>query len=73
VEPAEKVYEKMLTSSCVLNKVNTVNIARCLCGVGKFDKAFQIIKETKGFVPDTSTYSKVITFPVSGDEGFLLF
>uniref|UniRef100_A0A804MEB7 Pentatricopeptide repeat-containing protein n=1 Tax=Zea mays TaxID=4577 RepID=A0A804MEB7_MAIZE len=61
---AEKVYEEMLASSCVLNKVNTANFARCLCGMGKFDKAFQIIKlmMRKGFVPDTSTYSKVITF-----------
>ncbi|OQU81837.1 hypothetical protein SORBI_3006G128400 [Sorghum bicolor] len=57
---AEKVYEEMLASSCVLNKVNTANFARCLCGMGKFDMAFQIIKVMmgKGFVPDTSTYSK---------------
>jgi pentatricopeptide repeat protein len=54
---AEKVYKEMLTSNCVLNKVNIVNFALCLCGVGKFDKAFQIIMVmmTKGFVPDTST------------------
>lgn len=63
----EKVYEEMLAASCVLNKVNTANFSRCLCGVGKFEKAFQILKEMmrKGFVPDTSTYTKVIT-PVSG-------
>jgi pentatricopeptide repeat protein len=75
---AEKVYEEMLTSSFVLNKVNTANFARCLCGVGKFDKAFQIIKVmmTKGFVPDTSTYSKVITFlcqAMKVEKAFLLF
>ncbi|PUZ47744.1 hypothetical protein GQ55_7G190800 [Panicum hallii var. hallii] len=75
---AEKVYEEMLASSCVLNKVNTANFARCLCGVGKFDKAFQIIKVMmkKGFVPDTSTYSKVITFlcqAMKVEKAFLLF
>ncbi|CAN6228636.1 unnamed protein product [Urochloa humidicola] len=75
---AEKVYEEMLASSCVLNKVNTANFARCLCGVGKFDKAFQIIKMMmkKGFVPDTSTYSKVITFlcqAMKVEKAFLLF
>ncbi|KAL6650939.1 hypothetical protein ACP70R_009864 [Stipagrostis hirtigluma subsp. patula] len=75
---AEKVYEEMLASSCVLNKVNTANFARCLCGVGKFDKAFQIIKTMmrKGFVPDTSTYSKVITFlcqAMKVEKAFLLF
>ncbi|TVU15469.1 hypothetical protein EJB05_38991, partial [Eragrostis curvula] len=75
---AEKVYEEMLASSCVLNKVNTANFARCLCGMGKFDKAFQIIKVmmTKGFVPDTSTYSKVITFlcqAMKVEKAFLLF
>ncbi|ONM16473.1 Tetratricopeptide repeat (TPR)-like superfamily protein [Zea mays] len=75
---AEKVYEEMLASSCVLNKVNTANFARCLCGMGKFDKAFQIIKlmMRKGFVPDTSTYSKVITFlceAMKVEKAFLLF
>ncbi|RLM74785.1 pentatricopeptide repeat-containing protein [Panicum miliaceum] len=75
---AEKVYEEMLASSSVLNKVNTSNFARCLCGVGKFDKAFQIIKVMmkKGFVPDTSTYSKVITFlcqAMKVEKAFLLF
>ncbi|KAL6903601.1 hypothetical protein ACP4OV_004414 [Aristida adscensionis] len=75
---AEKVYEEMLASGCVLNKVNTANFARCLCGVGKFDKAFQIIKMMmrKGFVPDTSTYSKVITFMCQAmkvEKAFLLF
>ncbi|WVZ86194.1 hypothetical protein U9M48_033019 [Paspalum notatum var. saurae] len=75
---AEKVYEEMLASNCVLNKVNTANFARCLCGAGKSDKAFQIIKVMmkKGFVPDTSTYSKVITFlcqSMKVEKAFLLF
>ncbi|XP_062184845.1 pentatricopeptide repeat-containing protein At1g06710, mitochondrial-like [Phragmites australis] len=75
---AEKLYEEMLACGCVLNKVNTANFARCLCGVGKFDKAFQIIKVMmrKGFVPDTSTYSKVITFlcqAMKVEKAFLLF
>ncbi|XP_037478265.1 pentatricopeptide repeat-containing protein At1g06710, mitochondrial-like [Triticum dicoccoides] len=75
---AEKVYEEMLVASCVLNKVNTANFARCLCGVGKFEKAFQIMKEMmrKGFVPDASTYTKVITFLCQAnrvDKAFLLF
>ncbi|GJN02508.1 hypothetical protein PR202_ga19867 [Eleusine coracana subsp. coracana] len=71
---AEKVYEEMLASNCVLNKVNTANFARCLCGVGKFDKAFQIIKAMKvekafllfqemkkvGVNPDVYTYTILI-------------
>lgn len=74
----EKVYEEMLAASCVLNKVNTANFSRCLCGVGKFEKAFQILKEMmrKGFVPDTSTYTKVITFLCQAkkvEKSFLLF
>uniref|UniRef100_A0A0E0PAU7 Pentacotripeptide-repeat region of PRORP domain-containing protein n=1 Tax=Oryza rufipogon TaxID=4529 RepID=A0A0E0PAU7_ORYRU len=78
VDLAEKIYGEMLAANCVLNKVNVANFARCLCGVGKFDKAFQLIKEMmrKGFVPDTSTYSKVITFlchATKVEKAFLLF
>ncbi|CAL5208506.1 unnamed protein product [Lathyrus oleraceus] len=64
LELAEKAYSDMLDSGVVLNKVNVSNFARCLCGAGKFDKAFKIICEMmgKGFVPDDSTYSKVIGF-----------
>ncbi|CAI8589442.1 unnamed protein product [Vicia faba] len=64
LEFAEKAYREMLDSGVVLNKVNVSNFARCLCGAGKFDKAFKIICEMmgKGFVPDDSTYSKVIGF-----------
>ncbi|OAY82624.1 Pentatricopeptide repeat-containing protein, mitochondrial [Ananas comosus] len=75
---AEKAYYDMLNAGVVLNKVNVSNFARCLCGVGKFDKAFEIIKEMmkKGFVPDTSTYSKVIGFLCEAskvEKAFLLF
>lgn len=64
LELAEKAYSEMLDSGVVLNKVNVSNFARCLCGAGKFDKAFKIICEMmgKGFIPDDSTYSKVIGF-----------
>ncbi|CAK8539205.1 unnamed protein product [Lathyrus sativus] len=64
LELVEKAYSEMLDSGVVLNKVNVSNFARCLCGAGKFDKAFKIICEMmgKGFVPDDSTYSKVIGF-----------
>ncbi|KAK7260698.1 hypothetical protein RIF29_26957 [Crotalaria pallida] len=64
LELAEKAYDEMLDSGVVLNKVNVSNFARCLCGAGKFDKAFKIICEmmSKGFIPDDSTYSKVIGF-----------
>lgn len=75
---AEKVYEEMLVAGCVLNKINTANFVRCLCGAGKFEKAFQIMKEMmrKGFVPDASTYYKVITFLCQAnkvDKALLLF
>ncbi|KAK2371883.1 Tetratricopeptide repeat (TPR) superfamily protein [Trifolium repens] len=64
LELAEKAYSEMLDSGVVLNKINVSNLARCLCGAGKFDQAFRIICEMmgKGFVPDDSTYSKVIGF-----------
>ncbi|KAK7308874.1 hypothetical protein RJT34_05179 [Clitoria ternatea] len=64
LELAENAYSEMLDSGIVLNKVNVSNFARCLCGAGKFDKAFKIICEmmSKGFIPDDTTYSKVIGF-----------
>lgn len=78
LELAEKAYGEMLDSGVVLNKVNVSNFARCLCGAGKFDKAFKIICEmmSKGFVPDDSTYSKVIGFLCDAskvEKAFLLF
>ncbi|XLU77927.1 hypothetical protein S245_001348, partial [Arachis hypogaea] len=78
LEIAEKAYDEMLDSGVVLNKVNVGNFARCLCGAGKFDKAFKIICEmmSKGFVPDDSTYSKVIRFLCNAskvEKAFLLF
>ncbi|GAU43382.1 hypothetical protein TSUD_254650 [Trifolium subterraneum] len=64
LELVEKAYSEMLDSGVVLNKINVSNLARCLCGAGKFDQTFKIICEMmgKGFVPDDSTYSKVIGF-----------
>jgi pentatricopeptide repeat protein len=61
---AERAYAEMLEKGIVLNKINVVNFARCLCGVEKFEKAFGVIREVmkKGFVPDTGTYSQVIGF-----------
>ena len=75
---AEKAYGEMLDAGVVLNKVNVSNLARCLCGAGKFDKAYGIIHEmmSKGFIPDTSTYSKVIGFLCNAskvEKAFLLF
>ncbi|KAI9110480.1 hypothetical protein K1719_018346 [Acacia pycnantha] len=78
LELAEKAYTEMLHTGVVLNKINVSNFAWCLCGAGKFDKAFKIIREmmSKGFIPDDSTYSKVIGFlcDVSKvEKAFLLF
>lgn len=78
LELTEKAYEEMLVTGFVLNKINVSNFARCLCGFGKFDRAFKIIKEmmSKGFVPDNSTYSKVIGFLCRAhkmEQAFLLF
>ncbi|XP_061354542.1 pentatricopeptide repeat-containing protein At1g06710, mitochondrial [Gastrolobium bilobum] len=78
LELAEKAYSEMLDSGVVLNKVNVSNFARCLCGAGKFDKAFKIICEmmSKGFIPDDSTYSKVFGFLCDAskvEKAFLLF
>ncbi|KAK1315279.1 Pentatricopeptide repeat-containing protein [Acorus calamus] len=62
LELAEKAYEEMLKCGFVLNKINVGHFARCLCSMGKYNKAFDVIKQlmNNGFVPDTSTYSKVI-------------
>ncbi|KAJ4756456.1 Tetratricopeptide repeat (TPR)-like superfamily protein [Rhynchospora pubera] len=61
---SERAYDEMLEKGIVLNKINVVNFARCLCGAEKFEKAFGVIREImkKGFIPDTSTYSHVIGF-----------
>jgi pentatricopeptide repeat protein len=61
---AERAYTEMLEKGIVLNKINLVNFARCLCGVEKIEKAFGVIGEVmkKGFIPDTGTYSQVIGF-----------
>ncbi|KAK7852794.1 pentatricopeptide repeat-containing protein, partial [Quercus suber] len=60
LELAEKAYGEMLDAGVVLNMVNVSNFARCLCGAGKFEKAYTVIREmmSKGFIPDTSTYAK---------------
>ncbi|XP_071900851.1 uncharacterized protein [Coffea arabica] len=78
LEIAEKCYDEMLDRGVVLNKVNVANFSRCLCGVGKFEKAMKVIREMmrKGFIPDVSTYSKVISFLCNAsklDKAFLLF
>ncbi|KAK8549282.1 hypothetical protein V6N13_008959 [Hibiscus sabdariffa] len=78
LELAENAYSEMLAAGVVLNKINVSNFARCLCGVGKFEKACKIIHEMmhKGFIPDTSTYSKVIAHLCDAkkvEKAFLLF
>nr|KYP52715.1 hypothetical protein KK1_025460 [Cajanus cajan] len=76
---AYKLFRKMVKCGCQPGYlVNVSNLARCLCGAGKFDKAFKIICEmmSKGFVPDDSTYSKVIGFLCDAskvEKAFLLF
>lgn len=64
LELVEEVYKEMLRAEIVLNKVNVSKLACSFCGLGKFDRAFDIIEEmtSKGFVPENSTYSKVIGF-----------
>uniref|UniRef100_A0A7N2MSZ0 Pentatricopeptide repeat-containing protein n=1 Tax=Quercus lobata TaxID=97700 RepID=A0A7N2MSZ0_QUELO len=78
LELAEKAYGEMLDVGVVLNKVNVSNFARCLCGAGKFERAYTVIREmmSKGFIPDTSTYAKVIGFLCNAskvEKAFLLF
>ncbi|KAL3506659.1 hypothetical protein ACH5RR_032041 [Cinchona calisaya] len=78
LEIAEKSYAEMLDQGVVLNKVNVSNLTECLCAVGKFEKAFNVIREmmNKGFIPDVSTYSKVISFLCNAsklDKALLLF
>ncbi|KAI5658011.1 hypothetical protein M9H77_26804 [Catharanthus roseus] len=78
LEIAEKAYDEMLEQGVILNKVNICNFARCLCGHGKFEKAFNVIHEMmgKGFVPDICTYSKVIGYLCNAsklEKAFLLF
>ncbi|KAJ6419145.1 hypothetical protein OIU84_029287 [Salix udensis] len=75
---AEKAYGEMLEAGVVLNKVNIGSFSRCLCGVGKFEKAYNVIHEmmSKGFIPDTSTYSKVIGYLCNAskvEKAFQLF
>ncbi|RXI00716.1 hypothetical protein DVH24_000950 [Malus domestica] len=75
---AEKAYGEMLDAGVVLSKVNVSNFAWCLCGAGKFEKAYKVISEmmSKGFVPDTSTYANVIGFLCNAskvEQAFLLF
>ncbi|OVA03184.1 Pentatricopeptide repeat [Macleaya cordata] len=78
LELAEKAYSEMFDAGFVLNKVNVGHFVRCLCGVGKFEKAFTVIHDlmSKGFVPDNSTYANVIGFFCQAskmEKAFLLF
>ncbi|GAV69656.1 LOW QUALITY PROTEIN: PPR domain-containing protein/PPR_1 domain-containing protein/PPR_2 domain-containing protein, partial [Cephalotus follicularis] len=62
---AYKLLKKMVKCGCQPGYVfNVSNFAKCLCEAGKFEKAHNIIYQmiSKGFVPDTSTYSKVIGY-----------
>ncbi|XP_052206947.1 pentatricopeptide repeat-containing protein At1g06710, mitochondrial [Diospyros lotus] len=75
---AENAYKEMLDAGHVLNKVNITYFAGCLCGAGKYDRAYNIICEmmTKGFIPDCYTYSKVIGFLCNAskvEKAFQLF
>ncbi|XP_018472499.1 pentatricopeptide repeat-containing protein At1g06710, mitochondrial [Raphanus sativus] len=78
LELAEKAYGEMLAAGVVLNKINVSSFARCLCGAGKYEKAFGVIREMigQGFIPDNSTYSKVLGYLCNASKmemAFLLF
>ncbi|XP_077211995.1 tetratricopeptide repeat (TPR)-like superfamily protein [Tasmannia lanceolata] len=78
LELAEKSYTEMMDAGFVLNKINVGHFTWCLCGAGKFEKAYMVIREmmSKGFIPDASTYTKVIGFLCQAskvDKAFLLF
>ncbi|PPR86337.1 hypothetical protein GOBAR_AA34356 [Gossypium barbadense] len=74
LELAKNAYNEMLAVGFILNKINISNFSMCLCSVGKFEKACNIIHEMmrkgfipdtsemmrKGFIPDTSKYSKMV-------------
>ncbi|ESR56356.1 hypothetical protein CICLE_v10018682mg [Citrus x clementina] len=44
-ELAEKAYAEMLNAGVVLNKINVSNFVQCLCGAGKYEKAYNVIRE----------------------------
>ncbi|KAK4433800.1 Pentatricopeptide repeat-containing protein, mitochondrial [Sesamum alatum] len=78
LELAERAYSEMLEARIALNRVNVSNFARCLCGVGKYEKAFNVISEMmrNGFIPEAGTYNKVIGFLCDAsqvDKALLLF
>ncbi|KAL0432941.1 UNVERIFIED_CONTAM: Pentatricopeptide repeat-containing protein, mitochondrial [Sesamum latifolium] len=65
LELAERAYSEMLEARIALNRVNVSNFARCLCGVGKYEKAYNallLFRELKknGIVPNVYTYSIMI-------------
>ncbi|XP_073297976.1 uncharacterized protein [Primulina huaijiensis] len=75
---AEKAYSEMVDSGIVLNRVNVSNFARCLCEVGKPEKAYGVISEMvrNGFIVEAGTYNKIIGFLCDCskvDKAFLLF
>ncbi|KAL0368655.1 UNVERIFIED_CONTAM: Pentatricopeptide repeat-containing protein, mitochondrial [Sesamum calycinum] len=78
LELAERAYSEMLEARIALNRVNVSNFARCLCGVGKYEKAYNVISEMmrNGFIPEAGTYNKVIGFLCDAsqvDKALLLF
>lgn len=78
LELAEKAYGEMLEGGIALNRVNVSNFARCLCGVGKYEKAYNVIREMmgNGFIPEAGTYNQVISFLFDGsklEKALLLF
>ncbi|KAL3622803.1 hypothetical protein CASFOL_033411 [Castilleja foliolosa] len=56
LELAEKAYSEMLDARIALNRINVSNFARCLCGSGKYEEAYRVIREMmgKGFIPDAA-------------------
>ncbi|RVW59922.1 Pentatricopeptide repeat-containing protein, mitochondrial [Vitis vinifera] len=56
----QPAYGEMLDAHVVLNKVNVSNLARCLCGAGKFEKAYSIIREMMSCIPNVVTYTALI-------------
>ncbi|KAL8026677.1 hypothetical protein ABFX02_14G044000 [Erythranthe guttata] len=64
LELAENSYSEMVDSKIALNRVNVSNFTRCLCAAGKYEKAFNVIREMmeNGFIPEPGTYNQVIGF-----------
>ncbi|KAH6788454.1 Tetratricopeptide repeat superfamily protein [Perilla frutescens var. frutescens] len=64
LELAEQAYNEMLDARIALNRFNISNFARCLCGAGKYEKAYNVTCEVMGnrSIPEVRTYNNIIGF-----------